>query len=209
MFLPLDRQRQLPIPSARAFAGRVGLVVRSATWHGMNPRLRQRFVYQNRATVLRRHYVRVNDAWLCPVYYFGPSEEDGEPILLIPELGIKPSAYCMGEGGGIVGALRRARFSVYILGHRGTHESVRLESDKKHIVDGIWRNDIPAALEWISQRSGHHRTHIVGHGFGGQMALAYAGTLNDGRMASLSTLNRRSTIRIARRLGYVVLAKNY
>ena len=55
--------------------------------------------------------------------------------------------------------------------------------------DDIVALDLPAVVDAVLGRSGAARVHLVGHGFGGQLALGWMAREGDAQVASLTTLS--------------------
>lgn len=98
----------------------------------------------------------------------------GEPVVLLHALGLGADAYRYGEGPTLVGALSDAGFTVYLAGWRGDAESCGPTDDVRIDFDAIVEQDVPALLEAVRRDGAFPRVAVVGHGFGGQIALAHA-----------------------------------
>lgn len=204
--LPPPPSPSVPVPLAR----RLGGWARRATWRVLHPDLREPYLSTLRLAPLERLRYRSCDGWQSVVHVLPPRPGgSGEPVLLAHALGLAPDAFRLDEHRSLAGALRRAGFAVYLMGHRGDRGSEPPRLGATFDFDDVLEQDVPAALRRILDHSRARRVHWVGHGIGGQLGLAFAGRGGSHQLASLTAMcapvsfERRSTaseIRRARRV---------
>ncbi len=113
------------------------------------------------------------------------SDAAGEPVAVLATLGLHPTALLAGEGVRWLDRLVEAGFAPYLIAHRACRRPDDPEGPGAVDFDTVVDHDLPAALEQIARDSGYPRAHLVGHGLGGQLWLAYAAVHGSERIASV------------------------
>ena len=184
--LLLDRKRPGLQQPARTLAASVVRLAAVATWRALHPAVRGRFLETLPPAPLRRLYYEADDGWRSVVFHLPPAPGGaGEPVVLSHGLGMAGDVFRYGAGPTLAQSLAAAGFSVYLLCHRGDRESLGRGAFS---FDDIVERDIPAALRRVCQDSDSPRVHWLGHGFGGQLGLAWAGYAGGDRLATLTSL---------------------
>lgn len=112
----------------------------------------------------------------------------GEPVALLPTLGLTPAAFLEGPGPRLVDRLLEAGFAPYLVDHRACREPGPRGMGGRADFDAVVDLDLPAALDAIAQDAGYPRVHAVGHGLGGQLWLGHAAVHAGHRLASVVLL---------------------
>jgi polyhydroxyalkanoate synthase len=155
-------------------------------WRTLHPASRDRFVERERPAAARRLYYQSRDGWRAPLFRIEPlAGTSGEPLIIVHGLLEDPDFYRYGAVT-LAGALREQGFSVYLLSYRADRHAEPPEpSARKRIsAEAIVEQDLPAALEAVTAETGFARAFVLGHGFGGLLALALAGR-RDAHLASV------------------------
>lgn len=206
---PADTALQKPsprlTPPARARARLLGrailrsagtLSVRTAghlTWRARHPADRDRFAEAPPAPLATAAWYATEDGVRAPLPIV-PARPGGagEPVLLAHALGVGADGFRLGSDGTgrgadatLAGALAERGFRVYLLTHRGDRAALA-PAGVPLDFDAILERDLPAALERVRADSGYPRVHLVGHGLGGQLALAWGA--RDGDVATVTAI---------------------
>jgi polyhydroxyalkanoate synthase len=155
-------------------------------WRTLHPASRDRFVEQERPAAARRLYYQSRDGWRAPLFRIEPlAGVPGEPLIIVHGLLEDPDFYRYGAVT-LAQALRDQGFAVYLLSYRADRHAEPPEpaARKRISAEAIVEQDLPAALEAVAADSGFRRVFVVGHGFGGLLALALAGR-RDAHLASV------------------------
>jgi predicted alpha/beta hydrolase len=184
-----DHKRPGLAPPARALAASLALVAAKAAWRSMYPAERDRYVEAPAPKPLSRLIYEAADGWRAAVLHLPAAPGGaGEPVVLTHALGFGTDAFRYGNGPTLASRLSEAGFSVYLLTHRGDREALPPAQRADFSFDDIVEHDLPAALDRVREHSGYAKAHLVGHGLGGQLALAYAGRHAAEGLASVVTL---------------------
>ncbi|MCO4743843.1 MAG: alpha/beta fold hydrolase [Proteobacteria bacterium] len=125
----------------------------------------------------RVHY-RTADGWRAPLFRLDPAPGgSGEPVLLLHGLALGAHSLRYGAGPTLASALARAGYTVYCVSHRGDRDAQGPTGGAINL-DAVVERDLPAAIKAALTDCGYRRPHIVGHGLGGQLALALASREN-------------------------------
>lgn len=155
-------------------------------WRLRHPAAREAWTLPG-APALERLTYRTEDGWVGEVHAVpARAEAAAEPVVLLASLGLDPKSFL----GPLVDGLLEAGFAPYLVGHRGGGGAVPVEADAGPLdFDAIGAQDLPAALAVVRAHAGYPRVHLVGHGFGGQVALAHVGGAGGLGLASLALLS--------------------
>ncbi|MCB9665646.1 MAG: alpha/beta fold hydrolase [Alphaproteobacteria bacterium] len=167
----------------RRFVDAVRDAAPALAWRALNPLAREAFLAAPPPPPLTRHAYTARDGRTGVVRQvpLRPGAS-GEPVVLLSTLGVGPDVFRCGPAPTLVDRLAEAGFGVWLVEHRVG------EGDHPGDVDGAAEADLPAALALVAERSGYGRVHVVGHGLGGLIALAWASRWGAERLASLAVL---------------------
>ena len=84
--------------------------------------------------------------------------------------------------------LQEAGYAVFFFTQRGDHGAIPPHSPGAWDFDDIVRQDVPAAIEAVLERTDFQRVHWLGHGLGGQLLIGYLANEGDLLLASASLL---------------------
>lgn len=131
-----------------------------------------------------RYLVTTGDDHQIALYRYQPDREPvGSPVFLVHGLSSNHRNLAMDDTDGLAQYLRRKGYDCWAVELRG-----RLEESSP---DGRWgfdeyvREDLPAAVNFITDRTGSDAVHWIGHSMGGMAYLAYAGAM--GRSGDLKS----------------------
>lgn len=175
MNLPVRTRPRLS-PIFRRLHPDLSRIASSVAWRALHPHARGQFLEAPRPPAARRLYYRADDGWQAPLFCISPRPgAAGEPVCIAHGLLGGPDLARYGTHS-LVGALRDAGFAVYLLSWRGDREAIAPRGRGGDLdLDAIVERDLPAALAAVTRDSGYPRVHLIGHGFGGVLALATAG----------------------------------
>jgi pimeloyl-ACP methyl ester carboxylesterase len=184
-----DRRRLGLVPAARSVASSVARAAAVAAWRTLNPSQREPYTEAEAPTPLTRMEYRAPDGWRCSLRFFPPCPGGGgEPVVLAHALGMDADVFRYGAGPSLVSRLSEAGFSVYLFGHRGDADAVPPGANRGFCFDDLVELDLAAAVGVVAQHAEFPRVHLIGHGLGGQMALALA-TRRAAEVASVVALS--------------------
>jgi pimeloyl-ACP methyl ester carboxylesterase len=110
-------------------------------------------------------------------------QADGPPVLVVH--GISSNHYCwdLDEQRSIGTHLATQGFDTWLLDMRGHGDARRAEGghnlDRAWTADDYGLRDIPTAVAYIQQQTGHARLGYVGHSLGGMVGAIYASQVGD------------------------------
>ena len=116
---------------------------------------------------------------------------DGPPVLLVHGLSSNHWTWEIDETRNLGHYLEAAGLDTWLLDLRGHGESRRDAQGKPQrsgwVVDDYGRYDLPAAIDFVLEQTGHEQLGYVGHSMGGMVAAIYAGTVagGDEKLSSL------------------------
>lgn len=136
------------------------------------------------------HRIRTEDGWRITLYRYASKTDSNEPVFFCH--GISGSQFCFSypKNQSMVDSFTEAGFDCWVIDLRGNRSSEPPpgESRFKADFDDFLYRDIPAALDFIEKKTGHHRIHWVGHSMGGMLLYAYASVFGSERILSGTTL---------------------
>lgn len=195
--LPAKPRPPLPAP-ARALAASLAKWGAVGLWRVLQPGDRGPYVAAERPEALTRLYYTASDGWRAPLFYLPPRPGSaGEPVVLAHGFGLGPHAARYGSDT-LAGALADAGFAVYLLAHRGDADAIPPSPGATPWFDDVVGRDLPAAIERASAHARYPRVWLIGHGLGGQAALAYAGAWGGDGLAGVVTLGAAVRFRAPR-----------
>lgn len=155
-------------------------------WQVLHPAVREAFVEAAAPPPIPRVHYATDDGWCAPLFHIPPAPGGaGEPVIVAHGLGLGADAFRYGAGATFAGALAASGFSVYLLAYRGDRDAV---GPGPWRFDDVVERDVPAAIDAVRAHAGFDRVHWIGHGLGGQVALAHASRTGGAGLASLVTL---------------------
>lgn len=177
-------------------------------WRALHPADREPFV-EGRPRRLEATRWAAEDGPSGPLWIARPAAGGaGEPVVLLHTLGVGPSVFQYGRRAGaglptgevdrsVVGRLTRAGLTACLATTRIDPEAAVPPSsgasrDGRGAVgafDGVALLDLPAIVDAARAATGARRVHLLGHGWGGLAALAYAAAWGDDAIASLGVLS--------------------
>lgn len=186
----LVRPERVWPPPSRTLASEVWGRLPALLWRALHPLARERFVEAPAPAPLPRLSVPTRDGWTLPVWVADAAPgASGEPVLLLAPLGASVHVFRYGLGDTLVDQLRLAGFAVYLVGHRIGADAEAPAGAAAPRFDDVVDEDLPAAVAAICVASGYPRVHVLGHGFGGQVALAWAARSGGDALASLAVIS--------------------
>jgi predicted alpha/beta hydrolase len=187
---PLDLRRPSLQHPARALADVLRRKAPALIWRALHPLQRASFDEGGAPALLRRAEVRTDDGWTLPVFAL-PARPGGshEPVLLLHTLGLGPDSFRYGRAGTLASELTARGLQVYTACVRGDREAVPPTARAPVRFDDMAVHDLPALVEAVLLHARAERCHVVGHGFGGQLALGWVARCGDERLASLAVLS--------------------
>ncbi len=170
---------------ARRWAREVWSQAPGWVWRLRNLTERDPFAVQ-RPDGLRRLAVCADDGGGLDVFAM-PTRANaaGEPVAVLATLGLHPTALLAGTGARWLDRLVDEGFAPYLIAHRACRRPEDPGGPGAVDFDAVVDHDLPAALDQIARDSGYPRAHLVGHGLGGQLWLAYAAVHGAERIASV------------------------
>lgn len=193
---PLDRRRPSLQHPARALADVLRRHAPSLLWRALHPLQRSSFAEGAPLPPAERADVCTVDGWQLPVFALPMRPgASGEPVLLLHTLGLGPDAFRYGREGTLAAELIAGGFRVYTACVRGDRESVPAAPRAPVRFDEMATYDLPALVSAVLDHARASRCHVVGHGFGGQLALGWVARCGDAPLASLAVLS--SPVRFA------------
>lgn len=176
-------------PPARALAAALLDLLAPTAWRALHPAERGVYLEAGRPTPLPRLYYGATDGWRAPLLHLAPAPGGkGEPVVLLHTLGLGADGFRYGSGPSLAESLSAAGHSVYLLHHRGDRAALPPAENAAFCFDDIVERDIVAAIQRVTEHAGSRRVHLVGHGLGGQLALAFAARFGTGQLASVAAL---------------------
>jgi pimeloyl-ACP methyl ester carboxylesterase len=142
-------------------------------------------------------YVKTADGWNLAVYHYSNPKSRHVPVVLMHGLGTNrydvdfiDSRYSLAK------YLYKKGFDVWFFEYRGSGKSYRSGLFQKFkdryqpnwILDDIVFTDIPMAVHYIQNATGHKKLHFVGHSLGGMLLYMMLMTMGNGICKSAVTL---------------------
>jgi polyhydroxyalkanoate synthase len=118
------------------------------------------------------HWVQTEDsAWVA--LHHKP-EGDGPAVLLVHGISSNHVSWDLDDDRSLVNSLIAAGMDPWVLDLRGhgvaEHGPHKKRQKRNWSVDDYGRFDVPAALEFVREKTGQERVHFVGHSMGGMVA---------------------------------------
>ncbi len=159
-------------------------------------------------------YFDTEDGWRLAVHHYTPktvrNNGNRPPIILCHGLGYNSNFWILKEETSFAGYLAENGYDVWVLSLRGSGLSTKPGLSIVKNIMGIRRGevrnisfrpsqlnwniddyvnyDIPAALDFITERTGKKQVVWIGHSLGGMIMYAYLTQNNDDKLASVVTI---------------------
>ena len=136
------------------------------------------------------HRVTTEDGWTITLFRHKPVGGGGEPVLLCHGAFANRLNLVMPEDRGIAYTLTEAGYDCWAIEYRGSETGQPPEGVAK--ADGTFDDyllyDLPAAIDYIREHTGHPKVHWVGHSMGGMLFYAFDQVFGSDALASATTL---------------------
>lgn len=125
-----------------------------------------------------RYLVNTADAHTIALHRYSPDQpKDRYPVLLVHGLNSNHRNLAYSETDGLAQYLRRQGYECWAIDLRGRVEGSSLGGSWG--FDEYVREDLPAALDFITDKTGKNAVHWVGHSMGGMLYLALTGAYGE------------------------------
>jgi len=136
------------------------------------------------------HCVTTEDGWTITLFRHRAAKEGGEPVLLCHGAFANRFNLVMPVSRGIAASLTEAGYDCWAIEYRGSESGqppagVAKESGS---LDDYLLYDLPAAVDYIREHTGHPKIHWVGHSMGGMLFYAFDQVFGGEALASATTL---------------------
>ena len=177
------------LPKTKRLGAAAAKLTLQAAYRGFQPTEDAPFAKTPDLPRLKRFYVQTDDGWQLPVYRLPVHPHgSGEPVILAPSMGLNHHSLQFSRQSSIAWKLQEAGFAVFFFTQRGDHGAIPPSSPHSWDFDDITRQDVPATIEGVLERTEFQRIHWVGHGLGGQLLVGYLANEGDAFLASASLL---------------------
>jgi polyhydroxyalkanoate synthase len=136
------------------------------------------------------HYATTQDGLKIALWRYQPESGEGidsDPVILVHGLGSNNRTLALDEEFGVAQYLARRGFDCWAVDLRGRGASDVPASN--WTFDAYAKQDLPATIEYILEKTGRPALHWVGHSMGGMLYFALAGALEyDNQIASGTAL---------------------
>lgn len=132
------------------------------------------------------HTITTEDRWQISLFRRRPHIGKGEPVLLCHSMSSNHLNFEIPGGDSLVDVLSEAGYDCWTIDTRACRSAIPPRGTRKlsATLDDILLNDLPAAIAFIKEKSGHERVHWIGHSLGGMLLYAYALKFGSGDIAS-------------------------
>lgn len=160
------------------------LVVGSLLLNGYMIVLMLRYPKQQRANEV--HTVTTDDGWNIQLFRRKSSEAPGEPVLFVHGLAANRLNFEVPAGTSLVDALTAEGYDCWSIELRCCESAAPPEGRDIGDIsfDDYLFKDLPAAIAYIRQTTGHDKVHWVGHSMGGMLLYAYNVVFGSEHLAS-------------------------
>ncbi len=137
------------------------------------------------------HTVTTEDGWEIKLFRYRQREgEGGEPVFICHGFTVNHWNLALPAHDGLVDTLAERGHDCWVVDLRGNRTSVPPAGVSRYdaTFDGYVLGDIPAALAFIREQTGHDKVHWVGHSMGGLLLYAYEAVHGSDELASGATL---------------------
>ena len=161
----------------------------AALWRALHPLVRARFAEQGAVAPLPRQRLDTQHGGHIEVHTIPVRPgASGEPVLLLAPLGARVECFTYGAGATLASRLVEAGFAVSLLAHRLGGGEGQAPPGAVPTFEDAACIDVARAVAHVVEVSGYPRVHVVGHGLGGQLALAWAAHHRGAGLASLAVM---------------------
>lgn len=136
------------------------------------------------------HMVKTSDLWSIRLCRYLPKKGPGEPVLLVHGFMANQFNFALPEGQSLADVLSADGYDCWLIELRGCVSSVPpfgRSLSEPAIEDYIFK-DIPAALQYIQQKTRYPKVHWIGHSLGGMLLYAYQAAFGGKAIASGTTI---------------------
>lgn len=146
--------------------------------------------YQEEPDAHEIHTIKTKDGWELKLFRYKPDRENSEPVFLCHGAFANHTNFTKPRGACLVDTLLESGFDCWLIDFRGTRSSEPPLGRKRTSVkmDDYLLHDIPAALAFIRQVTGHTHVHWIGHSLGGMLLYAHVLLHGNHTIASGTTL---------------------
>lgn len=132
------------------------------------------------------HFVTTGDGWQIRLCRYRSKSNGGEPVLLCHGAFGNQFNVASPDGDALVDVLTERGLDCWAIDFRGTRSSLAPHrmSRVEVKVDDFLLKDIPAAIEYVCDATGHPQVHWAGHSLGGMLMYAYELIHGRDRLAS-------------------------
>ncbi len=132
------------------------------------------------------HTIATEDGWQISLFRRRPRGGKGEPILFCHSMSSNHLNFEIPGGHSIVDVMSEAGYDCWTIDTRACRSAISPRGTRKlsASLDDVLLKDLPAAIAFIKEKSGHGRVHGVGHSLGGMLLYAYALKFGSGDIAS-------------------------
>ena len=137
------------------------------------------------------HTVTTKDGWKIKLFRYRQREgEGGDAVFICHGFFANHWNFALPKRNALVDALAERGCDCWVVDLRGNRTSVPPAGVRRHdaTFDDYVLNDIPAALAFIREQTGHGKVHWVGHSMGGLLLYAYEAVHGSDELASGTTL---------------------
>lgn len=136
------------------------------------------------------HMVTTGDGWQIRLCRYRPAEQEGEPVFLCHGAMGNQFNFTSPQGDSLVDCLVEEGYDCWAIDLRGDRSSEAPAGRSRYTacVDEFLLEDIPAAIDYIREKTGHSQVHWVGHSLGGMLLYAYELAHGLENVASATTL---------------------
>lgn len=169
--LPARAAPTPPPADPGALRRRAARAALALAWSSRNPW--EPFVGPEGDPRLHPVWYRSLDGWEAPLHRLPPRPGgSGEPVVLAHAAALGRRSFGLGPAGGLIQLLHDAGHDVWTLGHRGDSGARAPAAPGPVDLDAVVHLDLPPALDRVRAATGAARVLWVGHGLGGQLAVA-------------------------------------
>lgn len=124
-----------------------------------------------------RHRVKTEDGYeLSLVHYAAKKPVTGRPVMLVHGISANERNMDLDEDHSLARFFASQGRDAWTLSLRGTGASDAMDVEKgrkAYAFDAFWQKDLPAAINYVREKSGSKSIDYVGHSMGGMVVYAY------------------------------------
>lgn len=136
------------------------------------------------------HTVTTSDLWRIRLCRYKPEEGQGQPVFMVHGFMANQFNFSMPEGESAADLLADAGYDCWLIDLRGCVSSTPPfgQSRNEPTIEDYVFKDIPAAIDYIRQKTGYTKVHWVGHSMGGMLLYAYGVACGTDKIATGITI---------------------